>query len=371
MADCIAPLLIEQKYFMVKNFFGFVILMLVFALFSCKSLRPTAGTPKKQPGNVNNNHPDSNKVTNGGSRKNIYNTATFTGTLVKNIVYATAADYKGIGQQLAIDVYKPANAEGKKFPAIFLFHGGSFVGGDKANLSSTCSKLANNGYVVISANYRLGWGFVSRATASCSDTNNLKQAFYRAVQDAHSAMRFVAAHADEYNIDKDWIFIGGQSAGAITALTTAYLQQKDADLFFKGITEKLGLLDKDADNPQANFKLRGVISMWGAFINPETITTGTALPTIFFQGEQDKAVPFNSGPFAPCASASTVYGTYPLYNRLKTLNETTVAIVDPQGGHGVFEEDFRISNILCFLNNVRQGNKKQIYLTGAQNSCNQ
>jgi len=166
------------------------------------------------------------------------------------------------------------------------------------------------------------------------------------------------------------MFIGGQSAGAVTALITAYLQQQDAGGFFPGLTTTLGSLDKSANTPNADFKLRGVISMWGAFVDPNLITERTALPTIFFQGELDKAVPFRSGAFMPpCSNASIVYGTYPLYNRLKDLGETAIAHVDPKGGHGVFDEGFRLQNILCFLNDVKQGTKKQIYLTGEQNSC--
>ncbi|MEO8710894.1 MAG: alpha/beta hydrolase [Parafilimonas sp.] len=350
---------------MTKTFTGFIFFsLLVLTLSSCsRLLRPNAGGPRKHKGTTGNDNPNTT------GKNPIYNTGTFTGTLIKNIAYTTAANYKGTEQQLAFDVYKPADAEGKKFPAIILIHGGSFIGGDKANLSSTCSKLANNGYVVISINYRLGWGFVSRSTTTCNDSSFLKQAIYRSAQDAHTALRYIAAHADNYNVDKNWIFLGGQSAGAITALMTAYLQEKNSDTFFPGLAQKLGLLDKDKNNSSADFTLKGVISMWGAFANPELITDQTALPTIFFQGELDKAVPFYSRPFVPCNAASMVYGTYPLYNRLKTLGETAIAHVDPKGGHGVFEEDFRINNILCFLNDVRQGIKKQIYLTGVQNSC--
>jgi acetyl esterase/lipase len=335
------------------------LIVLIVVLSSCShALRPTSAAPKNNGNNANNN--------NTKSSPNIGN---FTGTVLKNIVYTTAINFQGSNQDLVLDIYKPANAEGKKFPAIFLFHGGSFVGGDKNGLASTCSKLANNGYVAISVNYRLGWGFVSKSATTCDDSTRLKQAIYRSVQDAHSAMRYVAAHADEYNVDKNWIFIGGQSAGAITALITAYLQQQDAGGFFPGLDTTLGLLDKSAHAPNADFTLKGVISMWGAFVDPNLITDKTALPTIFFQGELDKAVPFKSGAFVPCSNASPVYGTYPLYNRLKDLGQTAIAHVDPQGGHGVFEEDFRIQNILCFLNNVQQGTKKQIYLTGVQNSC--
>jgi poly(3-hydroxybutyrate) depolymerase len=338
--------------------------MLLFVLSSCKALRTTSTPPKKQ----GNNKPDNDEV-NGKSSGN--NTVVFTGKLVKDITYATAMDYTGKNQQLTLDVYKPANAEGKKFPVVFLIHGGSFRGGNKNGLAETCSALANNGYVAIPINYRLGWGFISKQNANCDDSIFLKQAIYRAVQDAHSAMRYIAQHADEYNIDKNWFFLGGRSAGAITALITAYLEQKDADAFFPGLITAFGPMDKAAHTPGADYKLKGVISMWGAFPNPQLITKETALPTIFFQGQLDKAVPFKSGNFVPCSNASPVYGTYPLYNRLKELNVTAIAHVDPKGGHGVFEEDFRVKNILCFLNNVKQSTKKQLYLTGVQNSCDQ
>jgi len=335
---------------MSRFFTGISLLVLMMVSTSCnRLLRPTAGSGAGNRGNNGaNNAPNTN--------------VNFNGTVVKNVVYSTAPNYRGAEQQLALDVYKPEGAAGKKFPVIFIMHGGGFVGGDKMNLTSTASKLANNGYVVVSLNYRLGFG--NTLKPSCTDSNLVKQAIYRSVQDAYAAIDYVIKRADEYNIDKDWVFIGGQSAGAITALMTAYLQKND-QVLFPNFNASMGSLPQAA----AGFTVRGVISMWGAFIDPQFITAKTALPTIFFQGELDKAVPFNSRPFVGCPTATKIYGTNPLYNRLKSLGVTTIAHVDPQGGHGVFDEDFRVNNILCFLNDVRQGVKKQVYLTGVQNSC--
>lgn len=325
-------------------------LVLLVSTTSCnRLLRPTAGGKGNKGGNT--------KAPNGNNSN-----VNFKGTVIKNVVYSSAENFQGVNQQLALDVYKPENAAGNKFPVIFLLHGGGFVGGDKTNLTSTSSKLANNGYVVVSVNYRLGFGNTIRP--SCADSNLVKQAIYRSVQDAYAAINYVIKRADEYSIDKDWVFIGGQSAGAITALMTAYLQN-NAEVLFPNFNARLGPVSQSG----SDFKIRGVLSMWGAFINPQFITAKTALPTIFFQGELDKAVPFNSRPFVACPTATKIYGTNPLYNRLKSLGVTTIAHVDPQGGHGVFEEDFRINNILCFLNDVRQDTKKQVYLTGVQNSC--
>lgn len=285
-----------------------VLLIIVFT--SCSHFLKTSKTAKKPNGNntvtVNNSSYDTSNV--------------FKGSVVKNVGYNNAANYKGTEQRLLFDVYKPVNTTEKKFPAVILIHGGSFTGGDKNNLASTCSKLANNGYVAVSVNYRLGWGFISRTATTCDDTNHLKQAMYRAAQDVHTALRYIAKHADEYNIDKNWIFIGGQSAGAITALLTAYLKDKDIAAFFPDdYLQKFGPPDKDEDDTNASLNLKGIISMWGAFVNPELITSETALPTIFFQGEKDKAVPFYSKPFVPCDNSTILYGTSPLYNRLKVL----------------------------------------------------
>lgn len=337
-----------MQYFYMARFFTVIgFLTLLISATSCnRLLRPTTGGKGS---NTNTNAPGSNNVN-------------FSGTVIKNVVYNSARNYQGVSQQLALDIYKPADAAGKKFPVIFLFHGGGFVGGDKTNLTSISSKLGNSGYVVVSVNYRLGFGNTIRP--SCTDSNLLKQAIYRSVQDAYAAMNYVIKRAGEYSIDKDWVFIGGQSAGAITALMAAYIQN-NTEVLFPNFNTSLGPLSQ----PGNDFRIRGVISMWGAFINPQFITAKTALPTIFFQGELDKAVPFNSRPFVACPTATKIYGTNPMYNRLKSLGVTTIAHVDPQGGHGVFEEDFRINNILCFLDDVRQDIKKQVYLTGVQNSC--
>lgn len=292
----------------------------------------------------------------------------FSGTVTRDVVYSNKLNFQGAQQQLAMDIYKPPGSEGKKYPLVVLIHGGSWKTGTKKPLGSVCMVLAENGYVAASIDYRLGWGGTRK---SCSgDTVQLKQALYRAMQDTHAALHYLADHANEYSIDKDSIFIGGASAGAVTALFTAYAPQKEADVFFPGLAKELGDLEEGDQNPKSAYKLRGIISMWGAYADPSLITSSNALPTIFFQGEKDKAVPFNSGPIMPCPEASQVYGTYPLYNRLKELGVTTVAHVDPKGGHGVFTPGFRTANILCFLKNVREGNKKQIYLTGEQSSCN-
>jgi acetyl esterase/lipase len=309
-----------------------------------------------------------NPARNNGNNTTQNNAGNFIGKLSKNVIYTTAENINHNKEQLGMDIYEPAGAEGKKFPLIVFIHGGNFRTGDKNELTSMCASLANNGYVCVSINYRVGWGTGSQNNPCNGDTQQLKKAVYMSIQDAHTALHYLAAHADEYSIDKNWIFIGGQSAGGITALCTAYLSQKNADNYFKNISADLGGFDAGSV-AASNYNLRGVISMWGAFINPQIITSSAALPTIFFQGAKDHVVPFNSAHITRCSSSTLLYGTYPLYNRLKALNETVIAHIDPNGDHGVFTNDFRVKNILCFLSDVKQGIKKQVYLSGEQSSC--
>jgi acetyl esterase/lipase len=348
-----------------QKIFYFIAIFIVLAV-SCSPVMHR-GVLGKKPNNRQINKPGNPSANNNKTTQ--YNTGNFKGTLIKNVIYTTAENINHNKEQIGLDIYEPANAEGKKFPLILFMHGGNFKTGDKTELAYMCASLANNGYVCASINYRVGWGTGSQNNPCNGDTQQLKQAVYMAIQDAHTALRFMAAHADEYSIDKEWVFIGGQSAGAIAALCTAYLSQKNANEYFKNVSAGLGNLD-DVSNVASNYKLRGIISMWGAFLNPEIITSSAALPAIFFQGAKDHVVPFNTARITRCSSSTLLYGTYPLYNRLKELNETVIAHVDPNGDHGVFTNDFRVKNILCFLNDVRQGIKTQEYLLGQQNNCN-
>src|ERR1700733_12569255 len=96
----------------------------ILAFTSCsRALRPTK-TVRKQNGN-----PHDDTIINNS----VYDTSNiFNGSIIKNVVYNNSViNYKGSEQELALDVYKPANAKDKKFPAVILIHGGSFIGGDK------------------------------------------------------------------------------------------------------------------------------------------------------------------------------------------------------------------------------------------------
>jgi acetyl esterase/lipase len=100
------------------------------------------------------------------------------------------------GAGLLADVAYPKSKE--KLPVLISVHGGRWRGGHKRDRSTIVVKQwAEFGFFAMSIDYRL---------VGCTPA----PACY---QDFQCAIRFVHAHAKQYNIDTDRIFLMGQSAG--------------------------------------------------------------------------------------------------------------------------------------------------------------
>src|SRR4051812_44316720 len=100
------------------------------------------------------------------------------------------------GAGLLADVAYPESKE--KLPAIISVHGGRWRGGHKRDASTIkVDQWAGFGFFAMSIDYRL---------VGCTPA----PACY---QDFQCAIRYVHAHADEYNVDTNRIVLIGQSAG--------------------------------------------------------------------------------------------------------------------------------------------------------------
>jgi acetyl esterase/lipase len=96
-----------------------------------------------------------------------------------------------------LDIYLPDEGEGP-FPVILSFHGGAFMGCDKADLQLLpMLEGLQRGYAVVAVNYRLSW----------------EAAFPALVQDAKAALRWVRGNAHLYYFDSERIATWGGSAG--------------------------------------------------------------------------------------------------------------------------------------------------------------
>jgi acetyl esterase len=113
--------------------------------------------------------------------------------------------------------YRPSH-DATSPPGIFVwYHGGGFTIGDLDTADSTCRKLANrSGAVVVSVNYRLAPEHPAPA----------------AVDDAWTALQWVASHAGQLGGDASRLAIGGDSAGGTISAVVAVLA-RDAGLLLR------------------------------------------------------------------------------------------------------------------------------------------
>lgn len=188
---------------------------------------------------------------------------------------------------LHLDIFRPQNDTLKKHPLVMLVHGGAFYFGSKddASITSWCRHLASLGYVTASIDYRIGF---------LPTMASIGRAGYRAVQDAHAAMRFLVSHQEDYCIDTSMIFVGGASAGAITALNLAFMSNETRPEYTHSdfFRPDLGSIDTCGNNIRAGFRIRGIIDMWGAMPDT-TLLHRCNIPMLAFHGDADNIVPYD------------------------------------------------------------------------------
>ena len=199
-------------------------------------------------------------------------------TTTSDITFGTAQDQTGATQSLKLDMYQPTGDTATARPVYVLVHGGGFMRGDKTSpgLVDEATIFAKKGYVTVSINYRLlaggcKEGGPNRGTTACV-TERLN-----ARQDAQSAVRFLRANATKYRIDTNRIAIGGDSAGAVTALSVGY----------------------NAENPgpgahqDQSPAVQAVAALSGAAVSPDDKAIGSGdAPALLFNAEDDPLVPY-------------------------------------------------------------------------------
>ncbi len=273
---------------------------------------------------------------------------------------------------LTLDLYFPSGANtANKYPLILMLHGGSYLNGDKSDMASYCTIIADSGFVVASVNYRLGWRVGS---GDCTgDTTSLLQAGYRALQDANASLRFLMTNANLYGIDTSWVFTGGTSAGSSLALNTSYITNNIAMIFTPSEYTLLGSINNSDNNLTTPFKIKGICNMWGALPDSNLISASTATPTISFQGTDDNVVPYNIGYNESCTNSLKLFGSAVIQRRLEYYNTPAISNLVIGGGHGpaVYTPEFLMSNTACFFHRLITGSpiSSKIYTT-LVSSCN-
>lgn len=184
------------------------------------------------------------------------------------LAYGSAVDSTGRVYTLLLDLYEPADDTVSRRAAIVWIHGGAFISGSRttAPMVELATRFAKKGYLTVSIDYRL-------ATPEQFELDPwpvMRDAMF----DAKAAVRWLRANSDRYRIDSERIAVGGSSAGAYTALHSAYVEAEG-----------------DSGNAGLSSQVGAVVDLWGGMDDVNAMERGEA-PLIIIHGTLDPVVPF-------------------------------------------------------------------------------
>jgi acetyl esterase/lipase len=216
-----------------------------------------------------------------------------------------------------MDIYLPADRSSATTPSLILLHGGGWNSGSRHNLAAYIDSFKKRmpHYVIFNIDYRL----VSASTQ-----------FADQEKDIQSAVDFIAAHSNKYNISNKKFVMVGISAGAHLALLQSYknnLPKIAAVIDFFGPADLISMYNNPwnamiphlmesaiGGTPQTNNAYKQLSPV--SFINTDTP------PTLIFHGKQDYIVDVSQSKL--------------LQNKLQQAGVKNKLVIYPNAGHGWF-----------------------------------
>lgn len=276
----------------------------------------------------------------------------------KNTVeYANTKNWKGENVNLLTDIYEPKDDSAPIRPLVIIAHGGSFISGNKEQLAPFATRFVKNGYVVASINYRL------IPLEKVREPNAVLRGMVKAINDMKAAIRFFrqsAVNGNPYKIDPNNIFIGGVSAGAITALHVGILDKGDkiSDTLTKIIAEEGGFNGDtgSAENHKYSANVNGIFNLSGAVLDENWIDK-TDAPVFSYHGMADDVVSIGYRKIGELG----LFGSESIKQQADKVGLDNILVKIPGGGHvdvyslkyGVFFLDYqkqvnqKIRSMLC------------------------
>lgn len=257
----------------------------------------------------------------------------FTTVKKTTTVYGPAITHLGQVMNLSVDIYEPEGDALAARPVVVLAHGGSFVLGNKTDMKPWCELLARKGYVAASIQYRL-FPFV---VLGFPDSMAIFDTAVKAMGDMKAAVRFFredAATANLYKVDPNNIFVGGYSAGAVTALHTTFFDPNDeVPAFLQTLVTNNGGFEGNTgtnSNRTYNSGSEAVINMSGGLYR-STLIDANESPMVSIHGTADETVNYNYGLAANIAYLEGSNLLHTQANAVGLWNDLTTV---PGGGHG-------------------------------------
>ena len=225
-----------------------------------------------------------------------YHTEVFTNVNVtEGLQYGTNTTIAGNSKDLFLDIYEPDGDLAASRPTIVLGFGGSFITGNRRDISELCENYARRGFVAVSIDYRL----YDLPLFPLPTEAEMTDVVIKTVGDMKAAIRFLredAATTNTYRIDSELIFVGGISAGAIMASHMAILDSLDEmpTSMREVIAENGGFRGNSSDNYQYSDEIAGLINFSGALSDASLIDANDP-PFYSVHDEFDPTVPYGKG----------------------------------------------------------------------------
>lgn len=275
--------------------------------------------------------------------------------LIVNISYAQQAPkidkqtflYSEKGdQKLLLDRYVMEGNNDVKPCIIFMFGGGFMFGSrDMGGYIDYFEFLAEQGYCVVSIDYRLGFkGYTPNPDEGpVGALTKFVNTIDIAVEDLFDATSFVVRNAQEWKVDTTMIIANGSSAGAISVLQGEYYISNGHQL-----AKKL---------PQ-NFNYAGVIGFAGAVFTIGGFKwNAEPCPIQMFHGDADNRVPYDNVVMAGVG----FYGSKYIAGTLDTAGYPYYFYSATDSGHEIAGDPMSRcrGEIMTFLDNEVKGKLKE------------
>lgn len=216
-----------------------------------------------------------------------------------DVTYSTLPGFR----PMIVDIYTSPKAGGSK-PLILYIHGGGWIGGHTrhsgalSNFPAVLAKLASEGFVVASLEYRLSG----------------EAPFPAQLQDARAAIRFLKANAAKYGIDPARTGVwGGSAGGHLTALVALSCGDTSMDpapaasgsecvqaaVTWYGVFDFAPMLARGGGSPTVNAAENALLRCTAATctaqavkaVSPASYVDAKDPPFLLIHGESDAVVP--------------------------------------------------------------------------------
>jgi acetyl esterase/lipase len=248
------------------------------------------------------------------------------GQLLRDVSYCIADPAQ------RMDIYFPAS--GGPWRTLVYVHGGSWMHGDKSEARMFASGMNMLGYLVASVNYRL----------------YPPSTFPAMIEDVKCSIRFLRAHASEYNLDPDRIAAIGPSAGGhlVSLLGTTTPNEgwdigkyTDQSSRVQAVIAMAGVMDLSRSFPNADIEAMKRVG-FGEYnvtqASPVSHVTSDDPPFLLLHGDRDELVPVEQSQL--------------MYDRLVQANVPAQLVIVQNAAHSFVAPNGNTSPTLAEINQI-------------------